>query len=83
MVTYEELKQTQTYWECRFYLEVYQEISEYIEKNGITETEFAQSLNLSVRQLQSIYSGNKNLRISELFRILHKLNSTLKIATCE
>jgi transcriptional regulator with XRE-family HTH domain len=69
MISKEELIITEEYWLETLQNEVYRMIAGYIEKEGITQIQFAKKLGVSKGYISQIMNGNFNYTLKKLIEL--------------
>lgn len=69
MITREELMRTNEYWFETLQNEIYRQVSDYLKKEGITQSQFAEQLGVSKGYVSQILNGNYNATIKKLIEL--------------
>ena len=69
MIPKSELLNTNEYWYEILQNQIYRLVSEYIEKEGISQTQFAEKLGVSKGYISQIMNGNFNYTLKKLIEL--------------
>ena len=74
MIKREELLQTEEYWFETLQNEIYRMVAEYMEKEKINQTQFAEKLGVSKGYISQIMNGNFNYTLKKLIELSLAVN---------
>jgi transcriptional regulator with XRE-family HTH domain len=74
MITREELLKTEEYWFETLQNEIYRTVAEYIKKEGLNQTQFAQKLGVSKGYISQIMNGNFNYTLKKMIELSLAVN---------
>lgn len=69
MKTFKELLRTDTYWITRIQNDLFNAVEDYLEKNKMTRTQFAQQMGVSKGYISQVLNGEFNHRLSKLIEL--------------
>lgn len=69
MIPREDLLKTEEYWLETLQNEIYRMVAEYIQKEGISQTQFAERLGVSKGYISQIMNGNFNYTLKKLIEL--------------
>jgi transcriptional regulator with XRE-family HTH domain len=69
MITKEELMKTEEFWFETIQNDLYRKVSEYIKKEDINQTQFAEKLGVSKGYISQILNGNFNATLKKLIEL--------------
>ena len=65
----EELIQSKEYWIAKLQIDLFNEVENYMQKNKLNRTQFAEKLGVSKGYISQILNGDSDHRISKLVEI--------------
>lgn len=74
MIKREELLKTEEYWFETFQNEIYRMVAEYMEKEKMTQSQFAEKLGVSKGYISQIMNGNFNYTLKKLIELSLAVN---------
>ena len=74
MITREELLKTEEYWFETLQNGIYRMVAEYIEKEGINQTQLAERLGVSKGYISQIMNGNFNYTLKKMIELSLAVN---------
>ena len=74
MITREELLKTEEYWFETLQNGIYRMVAEYIEKEGINQTQLAEQLGVSKSYISQIMNGNFNYTLKKMIELSLAVN---------
>jgi transcriptional regulator with XRE-family HTH domain len=74
MKRYEELYKTKGYWMTKIQNDLFGEVSKYLEKRDINQTEFAKELSVSKSYISQVMNGNFNFTLSKFVDLSLAMN---------
>ena len=69
MKTYQELLHTDTYWITKIQNDLYNAVEDYLAKNNMSHTQFAEKLGVSKGYVTQLLNGKFNHRLSKLIEV--------------
>jgi len=69
MITKEELQKTPEYWFETIQNELFRQLKEYIEKEGISQTALAEKLGVTKGYISQVMNGNFNYTLKKLIEL--------------
>jgi transcriptional regulator with XRE-family HTH domain len=69
MINREELMRTNEYWFETLQNEIYRQVSDYLKKEGISQSQFAEKLGVSKGYISQIMNGNFNYTLKKLIEL--------------
>jgi transcriptional regulator with XRE-family HTH domain len=69
MITREELLKTEEFWFETFQNDLYRMVAEYIQKEGMTQTQLAEKLGVSKGYISQIMNGNFNYTLKKMIEL--------------
>lgn len=79
MIKREDLLKTEEYWFETLQNEIYRIVSEYMEKEGINQTQLAEKLGVSKGYISQIMNGNFNYTLKKLIELSLAVNKAPSI----
>ncbi|OFX18080.1 MAG: hypothetical protein A2033_18790 [Bacteroidetes bacterium GWA2_31_9] len=74
MLSKEELLKTPEYWFENIQNEIYRQVSDYIQNEGITQTQLAEKLGVTKGYISQIMNGNFNYTLKKLIELSLAIN---------
>lgn len=68
-MTREELIQSKEYWIAKLQIDLFNEVEDYMHKNKLTRTQFAEKLGVSKGYISQILNGDADHRMSKLVEL--------------
>ena len=64
-----ELLKSPEYWTTNLQMELYRQITEFMEKKGMSKTQLAEYLGCSTRDITQLLSGDSDFKISKFMEV--------------
>ena len=83
MIKREELLRSKEYWTTKIQTDIYDSLVQYMESEGINQTQLAKRLEVSKGYISQILNGNFNFSLKKLVELLLVINKVPLIEFCD